>query len=82
MQLVVVAQALPPLVVLARFDRYQRLRLSAATVAAVAALGWLADRTGHPNVIATLADRLGAVAAPSVVAHGRSAQLHRIGSKG
>jgi hypothetical protein len=67
MQLFVVALVLPPRVVLARFDRYRRLRLAAASLTPLAALGWRADRLGYPNDVAAVADRLGAVAVPSLV---------------
>ncbi|MGK5678133.1 HupE/UreJ family protein [Actinoplanes sp. URMC 104] len=66
MQLVVVALVLPPLVLLARSGRYRGIRLMAAALTGVAAVGWLADRVGLPNVIATAADQLGAVALPLV----------------
>jgi hypothetical protein len=58
MQLAVVALVLPPLVVLARTRAFTRIRLAAAAATAAAALGWLIDRLGHPNAVATLADEL------------------------
>lgn len=67
MQLVVVALVLPPLILLARSYRFTRLRVGAAVLAGVAALGWLAARLGFPNVVASAADSLGAVSVPIVV---------------
>ncbi|QKE85155.1 HupE/UreJ family protein [Arthrobacter sp. NEB 688] len=64
MQLLVVALVVPPLVVLARTRAHSRLRTAAALVVAVAALGWLADRLGLPNLIATLADQSHVAALP------------------
>ncbi|MEC5193244.1 MULTISPECIES: HupE/UreJ family protein [unclassified Arthrobacter] len=66
MQLAVVALVLPPLILLAREGRYARLRLVAAVVAAVAAVGWLAARLATPNMIADLADRIGVLSVPIV----------------
>jgi HupE / UreJ protein len=59
MQLAVVLLVLPPLVVLARTPAYPPLRTGAAAVTAVAAVGWLLDRIGIPNVLGTAADSLG-----------------------
>lgn len=67
MQLAVVLLALPPLVALARWRGYGPLRLTAAVLTAVAAVGWLIDRVGLPNALGTAADSLGQ-AAPYVVA--------------
>jgi hypothetical protein len=64
MQLAVVALVLPPLIVLARANRYGRLRLIASLAAAAAAGGWLAARLDIPNTIADLADRIGVLAVP------------------
>jgi hypothetical protein len=66
MQLVVVALVLPALILLARSNRYRSVRLTAAALTGIAALGWLADRLGFPNVVASAADRLGAAAIPVV----------------
>jgi len=68
MQLIVVALVLPPLVLLARSGRYQTLRVVGAGATAVAAVGWLAARTGFSNPIAAAADRIGIIAVPVVVA--------------
>ena len=67
MQLVVVALVLPPLVLLARTAHHQRLRVAAAVLTGVAAVGWVLARLGVSNPIADLADRLGAAAVPVVV---------------
>lgn len=61
MQLIVVAVVLPPLIVLARTRAYAPLRIAAALITAVAAVGWLVDRVGAPNAIAQAADVLGSV---------------------
>jgi len=66
MQLVVVALVLPPLILLAGADRYQRLRVVAALATAVAALGWLGARLGLDNPVAALADQLSVLAIPVV----------------
>lgn len=68
MQLIIVAAVLPPLILLARSGRYQTLRVVAAGATAVAAVGWLAARTGFPNPVAALADRIGVVGIPVVLA--------------
>lgn len=68
MQLLIVAVVLPPLVLLARADRYRALRTTAAMITAVAALGWLAARLGQPNAVAGLADQLGVLSVPVVIA--------------
>ena len=67
MQLAVVLAVLPPLIVLARTRAYPPLRLGAAATTALAATGWLIDRTGHPNPLATAADTLG-TASPAIAA--------------
>lgn len=67
MQLIVVAVVLPPLVVLARAGTYRRLRLVAAVLTGIAAIGWLLARMGIANPVADLADRLGTVSIPVVV---------------
>lgn len=66
MQLVVVALVLPPLIAFARLGRYRVLRILAAVITGVAAVGWLLARVGIDNPVATLADQLGAVAPPAV----------------
>jgi len=68
MQLAVVALVLPPLVLLARAGRYRALRIVAATLTGVAAVGWVAARLGAANPVADLADQLGTVSVPAVVA--------------
>lgn len=67
MQLIIVAAVLPPLILLARADRYRALRLTAAVLTAIAALGWLAARLGQPNPVAEVADQLTVAAVPVVV---------------
>ena len=60
-QLLVVGLVLPPLVVLARSRAvYRVLRVGGATLAGIAALGWLLDRLGRPNPVAAGADAAGA----------------------
>jgi len=66
MQLAVVALVLPPLVLLARAGRYTTLRTTAALAASVAAAGWLADRLGMPNPVATVGDGIGSLSLPVV----------------
>jgi hypothetical protein len=66
MQLAVVALVLPALIVMARYAPYQKIRVTAAIIAAIAAMGWLASRLGIPNPIATAADSLGIVGLPVV----------------
>ena len=61
MQLAVVALVLPPLVVLARTRVYSPLRIVAAGLIALAAIGWVLDRLGVANAIATIADGIGAL---------------------
>jgi hypothetical protein len=68
MQLIVVALVLPPLILLARAERYRRLRIVASLVTAVAAVGWLSARLGIDNPVAAAADQLGTTALPLVVA--------------
>ncbi|CAM3821465.1 HupE/UreJ family protein [Nocardioides zeicaulis] len=68
MQLIVVALVLPPLLLLARTNSYQRLRVVAAAATGTAALGWLAARLGATNPIGNLADELGTLSIPLVVA--------------
>lgn len=61
MQLVVVLLVLPPLVVVAGTASFPYLRTFAAVLTALAAAGWLADRLGVPNQVASAADALGTV---------------------
>lgn len=68
MQLVVVALALPPLVLLSRTPAYPRIRVFAAALTGVAALGWLAARMGYANPVGVLADHLGTLSSPVLVA--------------
>ncbi|MFT4211912.1 MAG: HupE/UreJ family protein [Microbacterium sp.] len=67
MQLFVVLLVLPPLVVLARTRGYAPLRVTAAVVTGLAAVGWLVDRLGMTNPLGTAADSIGA-ASPWLVA--------------
>jgi hypothetical protein len=57
MQLAVVALVLPPLILLARTPAYTPVRVIAAALAGIAALGWLAARLRLPNALAEAADR-------------------------
>ncbi|GAA3628771.1 hypothetical protein GCM10022223_52840 [Kineosporia mesophila] len=66
MQLVIVAMVLPPLILLARADRYRTLRIVAAAATAFAAVGWLGARVGIANPVADVADRIGILALPVV----------------
>ncbi|WP_433200038.1 HupE/UreJ family protein [Dactylosporangium sp. CS-047395] len=59
-QLLLVALALPALLVAARSRHRRAVRLAGAALAAVAATGWLADRLGFPNPVARAADTAGA----------------------
>jgi hypothetical protein len=68
MQLLIVTVVLPPLILLARSGHYRGLRLVAATATAVAAVGWLGDRLGVANPIASAADHLGVISVPVVMA--------------
>nr|WP_296770745.1 HupE/UreJ family protein [Rhodococcus sp. (in: high G+C Gram-positive bacteria)] len=67
MQLFVVALVLPPLILLARTRAYTALRIGAASFAGIAAAGWVLDRLGVANPVATVADNLVTVS-PYVVA--------------
>lgn len=67
MQLVLVALALPPLIVLALTGPYQRLRVGAAVLSSIAAFGWLSARLGFPNMLASAGDNLGTLSIPLVV---------------
>lgn len=59
-QVLLVALALPALLVLARLRLGPRLRVGGALVTAAAATGWLLDRLGLPNPVARAADGAGA----------------------
>jgi hypothetical protein len=59
-QLFLVALALPTLLLLTRLKAHAYSRTLGAALAAVAALGWLADRLGWPNPVARFADAAGA----------------------
>jgi hypothetical protein len=59
MQLLVVALVLPPLVIIARTRVHAPLRMVAAGVTIIAATGWLVQRLGWDNPIATMADGIG-----------------------
>lgn len=63
-QLLLVALALPALVVVARTRSGRPFRLAAATLTGVAATGWLLARLGFANPIATVADSVGAHPTP------------------
>jgi hypothetical protein len=67
MQLVIVVLVLPPLILLARVNRYRTLRIAAAAATALAAAGWLAARMGLSNPVADLADRIAMLASPVVI---------------
>ena len=58
-QLLLVCLALPSLLVLARLRVQPALRLTAAALTGIAALGWLVDRLGLPNPVARAADGAG-----------------------
>jgi len=62
MQLLIVVAVLPPLVILARARRCTALRIVAAALTAVAAVGWLGARLGVANPIADAADSIGTIA--------------------
>lgn len=67
MQLVVVLVVLPPLVILARTRAYTALRTGAATVTAIAALGWFLARVGVDNPVAQAADAIGVASVPIAI---------------
>ena len=66
MQLAVVLVVLPPLLVLARTPVYRPVRVGAAVLTGLAAVGWLLDRLGVPTPVGAAADALGP-ASPWVV---------------
>ena len=59
MQLLIIAFTIPWLILLARTPAYRFVRLFAATMAALAALGWLGERLGYTNSLGTFANHLG-----------------------
>ncbi|WP_045741726.1 HupE/UreJ family protein [Actinoplanes rectilineatus] len=63
-QLIIVVLALPALVVLAGTRIGPAVRITGAALTGVAATGWLADRLGLANPVATAADALGAHTTP------------------
>jgi len=65
-QVLLVALALPALLVLARLRIGSRLRIGGALITAAAATGWLLDRLGLPNAVARIADSAGAHTTPMV----------------
>jgi len=67
-QLLLVALALPALLVVARLRVAAKLRITGAAITAVAATGWLVDRLGLPNPVARAADGAGAHTTPMLVA--------------
>ena len=66
-QLLLVALALPTLLVLARLRVQPALRVGAALLTGTAATGWLADRLGLPNPVARIADSAGSHTTPMLV---------------
>ncbi|MEU4243919.1 HupE/UreJ family protein [Actinoplanes sp. NPDC026619] len=67
-QVVLVALALPALIVLTRSRIGPAFRLIGAALTGIAATGWLADRLGFPNPLARAADSAGAHPAPMLLA--------------
>lgn len=63
-QLLLVALALPGLLAMARVRAQPALRITGATLTAIAATGWLLDRLGLPNPVARAADSAGAHTTP------------------
>ncbi|MEV6277969.1 HupE/UreJ family protein [Nocardia sp. NPDC051832] len=66
-QLLLVAFALPPLLVLASTRAEPVLRVGGALVVIIAALGWAFDRLGFANPIARAADQAGTMLLPGLV---------------
>jgi HupE / UreJ protein len=58
MQLFIIAITMPWLILLARTPAYIPVRIIGASVAALAALGWLGERLGYANPLGTLANNL------------------------
>ncbi|MBL1074089.1 HupE/UreJ family protein [Nocardia sp. 2] len=69
-QLLLVALALPPLLVLATTRAQPVLRVGGSAVVIVAALGWALDRLGFANPIARAADQIGTSILPIVAGAG------------
>ena len=72
MQLAVVAAAMPPLLLFSRTQFYAALRISGASLAAIAAAGWITERLADvpnpiDNVVTMLAHRAGWIAAALTV---------------
>ncbi|WP_433722460.1 hypothetical protein ACQP0C_21595 [Nocardia sp. CA-129566] len=67
-QLLLVALALPPLLVLATTPAQPALRVGGSLLVIVAALGWAFDRLGFANPIARAADRGGTMLVPIIIA--------------
>ncbi len=61
MQLVVITVTMPWLILLAQTRLYPPVRVTGASLAALASLGWLGDRVGWSNPLGALADTLGFV---------------------
>jgi len=74
-QVLLVALALPALLVLARLRIGPSLRVGGALITAAAATGWLLDRLGLPNAVARVADSAGAHTTAMVVGLAGSAVL-------
>ncbi|WP_433824398.1 HupE/UreJ family protein [Actinoplanes sp. CA-015351] len=66
-QLLLVALALPALVVVAHTRFGPAFRVTGATITGIAAIGWLADRLGLTNPVAAAADRAGAHTTPMLI---------------
>jgi len=74
-QVLLVALALPALLVLARLRIGPGLRVGGSLVTAAAAAGWLLDRLGLPNAVARIADSAGAHTTPMVAGLSATAAL-------
>lgn len=66
-QLLLVALALPPLLVLATTRAQPALRIGGSLLVIIAALGWAFDRLGYPNPIARAADQFGTMILPIII---------------
>ncbi|MEV5834400.1 HupE/UreJ family protein [Nocardia sp. NPDC052112] len=66
-QLLLVALALPPLLVLATTRAQPVLRVGGSVLVIIAALGWAFDRLGFANPIARAADRGGTMILPIII---------------
>lgn len=67
-QLILVALALPALIAIARTRVGPAFRVTGAAVTGLAATGWLADRLGFANPVATAADSVGTHTTPLLIA--------------